>query len=378
MKAPDSLSSTCPSFMFRRSIATLLFVTVWLPFAFPQTNSPFELRDGDRVVLLGDTFIEREESYGHIEFLLTTQFPDRKVTFRNLGWSADTPLGVSRAGFDPADKGFERLKEQLAAIKPTVAFLGYGMANSFDGEAAAPKFRADLEKLMDTIQQISAPTNQVRFVLLGPILHEKLSPPLPDPSKQNEQLKLYTQVIQEIAQKRQAVFVPFFDLLNGANYNRSFPPATDDGVHLTDYGYRRAAEALGEALRWNMRFWRLGITGDGQPRKGSSGIQVLELEHKPDRVRLLAVEDRLPCPPWPQDEKARPLFTPDSRLQFIIRPGQYEYRVDGKLIRSVTDKDCLRGLEITSGPSKDQSEELRQAITKKNELFFHRWRPENN
>src|SRR5436309_1548431 len=122
-------------------------------FAVAQNAGPFELRDGDRVVLLGDDLIEREQSYDYLEFLLTTQYADRNVTFRNLGWSADTPLGISRAGFDSPEKGFDRVKEQLAAIKPTVAVLGYGMASSFDGQAGLARFSADLEKLMDTVQE---------------------------------------------------------------------------------------------------------------------------------------------------------------------------------------------------------------------------------
>ena len=48
-----------------------------------QNTNTFELRDGDRVVLLGDTFIEREQRYGFIEHMLTTHFPDRHITFRN-------------------------------------------------------------------------------------------------------------------------------------------------------------------------------------------------------------------------------------------------------------------------------------------------------
>ena len=68
-------------------------------FAAPA-NASFEFRDGDRVVLLGDTLIEREQSYAFLEQRLTVQFPERHVIFRNLGWSADTPAGESRAGFD--------------------------------------------------------------------------------------------------------------------------------------------------------------------------------------------------------------------------------------------------------------------------------------
>src|SRR6185503_2537251 len=155
-----------------------------------QNTNAFELRDGDRVVFLGDTFIEREQQFGFIEHLATTHFPGRHVTFRNLGWSADTPLGVSRAGFDTPDKGFDRLKEQLALVKPTVAFLGYGMAASFDGEAGLPRFKAEMEKLLDTVK--AAGTGEVRFVILSPIPHEKLPPPLPDPAPHNAQLTSHT------------------------------------------------------------------------------------------------------------------------------------------------------------------------------------------
>ena len=94
----------------------------------------FEFKDGDRVALIGDTFIEREQTYGYIEFALTTQFPDRNVTFRNLGWSGDTPAGASRLGFDieSPSKGLERIREQITNFNPTVVFVGYGMASSFE------------------------------------------------------------------------------------------------------------------------------------------------------------------------------------------------------------------------------------------------------
>ena len=47
----------------------------------------FELKDGDRVAFLGDTLIERMQVHNHLELRLTTAWPDRNITFRNLGWS---------------------------------------------------------------------------------------------------------------------------------------------------------------------------------------------------------------------------------------------------------------------------------------------------
>ena len=52
-----------------------------------------ELKDGDRVVLLGNTLIEREQRHGYWELALTIAYPDKNITFRNLGWSGDTVWG---------------------------------------------------------------------------------------------------------------------------------------------------------------------------------------------------------------------------------------------------------------------------------------------
>src|SRR5688572_7593958 len=87
---------------------------------------PFELRDGDRVVLVGDTFIEREQTYSYLETLFVTRWPQRKITFRNLGWSGDTVYGDARSYEHPAKRGFENLTKQVQELKPTVIFLGYG------------------------------------------------------------------------------------------------------------------------------------------------------------------------------------------------------------------------------------------------------------
>jgi len=60
---------------------------------------PFEFKDGDRVVLLGNTLIEREQRYGYWETALTALHPNKDITFRNLGWSGDTVWGEARARF---------------------------------------------------------------------------------------------------------------------------------------------------------------------------------------------------------------------------------------------------------------------------------------
>ena len=228
--------------------------------AVAEKNRSFELQDGDRVVLLGDTLIEREQLYGYLEERLTIQFPERNIVFRNLGWSADTPQGASRASFD-FDKpgmGLEKLKESVASVQPTVVILGYGMANSLEDlkalERTAPdvgksstnsvlRFKADMVRLMETIQSVS--TNQaVRFVLLSPIRHEDLGPPLPEPTRHNELLRQYETALKEIAAEKKCEFISLFDLSGKKQ------PLTDNGIHLTGYGYARMAEEVAKKLGW--------------------------------------------------------------------------------------------------------------------------------
>ena len=84
------------------------------------------MRDGDRVLLLGNTVIEREQRYGYWEAALTARCPDKKIVFRNLGWSGDTVFGDSRSYFGPPQEGRERLDKNITEFNPTVVFLSYG------------------------------------------------------------------------------------------------------------------------------------------------------------------------------------------------------------------------------------------------------------
>lgn len=253
--------------------------------AVAATKTSFEFQDGERVVLIGDTFIEREGAYGCIERRLTSQFPERNVQFRNLGWSGDTPQGTARASFDfdKPGKGFEKLKEDVAAAQPTVVILGYGMASSLEKPAAtAAQFKADTLQLIDAIRSVTT-NGLVRFILLSPIRHEEFGMDAREIAGHNETLGQYSKALREIAAERNCTFVSLFDALAP---NKKTGALTDNGIHLTAHGYAVAAQVIAQGLGWT------------------------------------------------------------------------EITVD-------------------TGPALGRAEELRQAIVKKNELFFDRWRPQN-
>ena len=204
----------------------------------------FELKDGDRVAFLGDTFIERMQVHNYLELRLTTAWPNRNITFRNLGWSGDTPRGVSRAGLslqqagrEPADEGWKQLQKQIELVKPTVVFLGYGMASSFENQPE--QFGKDMRALKEAV--LKAAGGAVRFVVLSPLRHEHLGGGLPDPAAHNRQLAAYTKELQRMAAADRDVFVSLFNAASLQNGNAS---VTENGIHPVARGYDRVAREI--------------------------------------------------------------------------------------------------------------------------------------
>lgn len=332
---------------------------------------PFEFRLGDRVVLVGDTFIERDQKYGYLETLLTLAHPDLRLTFRNLGWSGDTVAGLSRAGFDPPEAGFRELKAHILAAAPTVAIVGYGMADSFDGPAGLPRFVKGLNALLDVIA-----TTGARVILVSPIPHEDLGRPLPDPAAHNRELTRYAEAIRSVAAERSARFIDLIDWFKSlyAFVNTSSAHHyTDNGIHLTESGYAHAAQAilarLGHALDNPVR--HVVIRGDGTVLD-SRGIRVTGVRTTATGLEFDAIEEAL-GPRLPDSPSQ-----PNRDLEFPgLEPGEYAMKLDGRFIAKADAAHWGAGVGLAARPHLDQAERLRTAIIEKNLLFFHRWRPQN-
>ncbi|MEY4938901.1 MAG: hypothetical protein RIQ93_636 [Verrucomicrobiota bacterium] len=240
----------------------LLFVCLGLVTALSGAEqlARFELKEGDRVVFLGDRLIEGEQFEGWIEAMLTSRFPDRNVTFRNLGWNGDTPAGESRAslsllqaGKEPGEEGWTQLVRQLEEARPTVIFIGYGMASSFDGAAGRVRFRAEMTRLL---QMIAATVPDARQVLLGPIPHEALGAPWPNGAAHNEQLVAIQSVLRELAQGQGASFISLFEPLRSELGSSAANRLTHNGIHLTAHGYRVVAETIEQSLFQERGRWQ--------------------------------------------------------------------------------------------------------------------------
>ena len=311
----------------------------------------FELRSGDRVVFLGSAVVEREQLAGYWETALTSAFPDRDVTFRNLGWSGDTVWGEARASFDTQREGYQRLLDRTRACKPTVIFLGYGTNESFAGAAGLPAFRAQLNKLLDDLTPTKA-----RFVLLAPPQFEADSWRAGNLKERQHDLQVYTDAMREIAGKRGAQFVEEF-----CQVPRMADPLTDDGMHLTPFGYWDTAAGLLAVLQAPVRRLRL-IELDGLASREVS-------------------QEFLPNPPAPPHPTTQERADDCMVIARNLKPGKYTLKIDGKPVYTADAATWMHPASgrvlVPKGPALDQAEKLRRTIVEKDRLYFERWRPEN-
>src|SRR5260221_13367356 len=77
---------------FARSL-TIFALTIFAAHSFTRAQPKLDLVDGDRIVFVGSTLIEREQQAGYIETMLVSRFPGKHLMFRNVGYSGDTVSG---------------------------------------------------------------------------------------------------------------------------------------------------------------------------------------------------------------------------------------------------------------------------------------------
>ena len=227
----------------------LLFLSLQLLVPDVRAQEPFSLKDGDRVVFLGNGFVEQDHAFGFLESRLTRRWPSANVVFRNLGWGGDMVQGLARtSGFEQPD-GMGRLLKEVQALKPTVLFVAYGMNESFAGAKGLPGFTQDYRKLLGQLAPLKA-----KLVLLSPTHHEDLGRPFPDPAQHNRDLQLYADAIKQIAAELKT---PYIDLLQPLREAKT--RITTNGIQLNAHGYSLAAQAIEKQLALPPREWAVSI-----------------------------------------------------------------------------------------------------------------------
>ncbi|KAB7727688.1 GDSL family lipase [Rudanella paleaurantiibacter] len=317
------------------------------------------------MVFVGNSLFENDVQYGYLELALTTRWPDKEVTFRNIGWTGDNVYGVARSTITNPPTAYELLMEHLTKAQPTVVFIGYGNIEAQEGEAGLPRFVEGLNKLVDKVDQLGA-----QAVLLSTI--PVLSDSIPNRAEYNAMLQRYAGAIAKIATDRGKRYVDLFGPLAAIPDKRTI---TENGIHLNEAGYYRLATLLEDRLGLPARNEAIQVTVGKASVDASGPVRAATADPKAERIQFTVDERLLPLPK-PTDPQAVPEKGNVLTVKGL-RKGYYTLHIDKAEVVTASANDWANGVEIRQGSSVEQARDLRHLINKKNELFYFQYRPLN-
>ncbi len=234
-----------------------------------STGDYLVARKNSHILLIGNNLGSRMMNFGHFETELHVRYPDSALFIRNLCDGGDTPGFRPHPGretpwaFPGAEafqtelahptgsKGhFETPDQWLTRLEADIILAFFGYNESFQGPSGVDNYKAELDAFVrHTLDQRYNGEAPVQLALISPIAFEDLSDrfDVPDGTKENENLKLYTEAMNEVAAKYNIRFANVFTPTRKW-YKQASQPLTIDGSQLTDEGYKRFATLLADEV----------------------------------------------------------------------------------------------------------------------------------
>ncbi len=225
-------------------------------------GNKFELQQNDKVIFLGAELTEQEIKHNLVEAALSLNWPDKNVSFRNLGWAGDDPSGLARGYFGGATEGYRRLLEEIDRIKPTVIFVSYGENGSYAGKEGLEEYLKLYSRLISDLK-----TRTERIVIVGPTPAEKRDAPLPDVTELNATRQLMAERLKTVAKENNFVFIDLFEPLKDRLTSGQLP-VTFDTIRFNAAGYELISD---ETLK------QLGVKTVAEKRPSA---ELLKLIHR--------------------------------------------------------------------------------------------------
>ncbi|AEI46739.1 GDSL-type esterase/lipase family protein [Runella slithyformis] len=332
----------------------------------PKSPGTFELKDNDRVVFLGNSLFENELQYGYLELALTTRWPGRNVTFRNLGWTGDNVWGEARSTFTNPPTPYQHLMTQITNAKPTLVFVAYGGVEAQEGAAGLSRFTEGLGKLIDKIDSLGAKT-----ILLSPIpiMYEDTAVHV---AKRNADLTLYASAIAKMAAERGKQFIDIYAPISEFSKKTMI---LENGVHLNELGYYYLASVLEKNLGLDPLPQPVSIAVAKNAAEATGPAKILASDPKNVTLQFSIDEGFLPLP-LPENGTAFTANTPQLKISGL-KKGFYTLTTENQQIITASAQQWAQGVAITQGPAYTQAAQIREMILKKNEQFFFQYRPLN-
>ena len=384
----------------KSALRRLLFTLVAIELlAASALAGEFFIKDGDRVVFLGDSITEQRLYTTYIEAYALTRHPEWKLWFRNVGWGGDTSWLRQRAHPDErqlfaADEASQQkmvedsvgrgLKRDILPLKPTVVTIKFGMNDHSYQKFREDIFKAYVRSQSELAKVLEANGARVAFLTPQPIEDKR---PDPDKDVRNQSLRQFSDGLKEVAAKQGATFVDQFDPYMAIMlHERAADPAAiiggGDAVHPGPAGHTIMAWAILKGLGAPALVSRAEIDGAAGKVVAAEGCRLNNLKADQGTVAFDRSDDALPMPVDPPAEpalKLAPILQDLDRYELQVTglpAGSYELSIDGEPAGKASSEELAKGwnLATSAGPITKQAREVLTQVFNKNNLYFQRWR----
>src|SRR5947209_747166 len=151
----------------------------------------FFFKDGDTVVMMGDSITEQRLYSTYVEMWTVSRFLAWKLTFRNVGIGGDRSVG-----------GNSRFKRDVLAYKPTALTVDFGMNDAGYRGFNNDLFANYMKGLQGMADQAKAAGIRVAWITPQPVEHN----PGNKGESYNQTLEKFSEGVKEIAEKNGGLF----------------------------------------------------------------------------------------------------------------------------------------------------------------------------
>ncbi|NOS69033.1 MAG: SGNH/GDSL hydrolase family protein [Verrucomicrobia bacterium] len=384
----------------KSNIKKVLCVVALVVFHFVNASAAeFLIRDGDRVVFLGDSITEQRLYTTYIEAYALTRHPNWKLTFRNVGWGGDTSWLRQRAHPDEKqlfaadeatlqkmveDSVGRGLGRDVLPLKPTFVTVKFGMNDHSYQPFREDIFRAYVRSQTEIAKVLGVNAARVAFLTPQPIEDKR---PDPDKDVRNQSLRQFSDGLKEVAAKSSSAYVDQFDpFMKILSRERAGNPQSyiggGDAVHPGPIGQTLMAWAVLKGMGASASVSRAEIDAAGKKVAAAEGCKVDGLKVSGGTVSFDRLDEALPMPVDERAEaalKLAPVLDDLNRYELRISGlaiGDYDVTVDGELAGKVSADELAKSWNLANapGPITKQAREVLRLVFDKNNAFFRRWR----
>jgi lysophospholipase L1-like esterase len=344
-------------------------------FASLGRSEDFFFKDGDRVVMIGDSITEQHLYSNYVEMWTVTRFPAWNITFRNVGIGGDRSTG-----------GNSRFKRDVLAHKPTAMTVDFGMNDGNYRAFDEPGFKTYMGGLQGMADQAKKAGIRVAWVTPQPLDTGDQGPTAL--TGYNQTLEKYSAGVRTIAEKNGGLFVdqfhPYLAVLDKA---RTANPKYDritggDAVHPGPAGQALMAYAILKGLNFPSQVSSVEIVDSPTNNIKTTNCQVSGLRHKGESISFERTDAALPF--FPDEAKAILKWAPilDKLNAYTLKvvglkSGKYEIRLGSQKVAEYSADELAKGVNLaqaalSAGPVAEQVKAVKAAVEAKNKFHHDR------